>query len=131
MQAITMSSTTASENEMLLQSFVVLNVACNTTNGLLAETEHYAYTTVVAPVAGTATPLFGPAVLAPVTPLRYVKASLSSGMVPITRINKQFMIEMSRSPAKRVSALLLSESRRIWFQPAQHRASANSNNSSD
>ena len=71
----------------------------------------------VAPVAGVATPLFG-AVLAPVTPLRYVAASLSSGMVPNTRIRRELKKEISRRPAKRVLTLLLSVVRLRAFQSA-------------
>ena len=71
----------------------------------------------VAPVAGVATPLFGPAALAP-APLRYTTPSDSSGIVPSTRISKLLKIEIKRKPAKIVLDDLSSVARLIWFQSA-------------
>lgn len=68
----------------------------------------------VAPAAGVATPLLGPAVLTFV-PLRYTPSD-SSGMVPSTKINRLLKIETKRKPAKTVSERLSWLPRLIWFQ---------------
>lgn len=85
----------------------------------------------VAPAAGVATPLLGPAALA-VVPLRYVTPSDSSETVPRTRISRVLKIEMRRKPAKTVSKRLSLERRLARFQSAPSSTSwyAASNSSS-
>lgn len=72
----------------------------------------------VAPVAGVATPLFGPAELAPVVPLRCTIPSDSSGIVPNTSIKRLLKIDNKRKPAKIVFEDLSVLSRLFWFHAA-------------
>ena len=71
----------------------------------------------VAPAAGVAMPLLGPAALA-LVPLRYTTPSDSSGIVPSTKISRLLKMEIKRKPAKTVSERLSSVTRLRWFQAA-------------
>ena len=79
------------------------------------------YTT-VAPAAGVAMPLLGPAALA-LVPLRYATPSDSSGMVPKTRMSKLLKMDTSKKPANSVSTRLLWSVRLRAFHAANNAVS--------